>query len=131
VIGEGERLYGDGVNIAARLEGLAEPGGICLSGTVYDQVGNKLTLWYEYVGEQEVKNIAKPVRVYRVVMNVAKMDDGGVIGFALIAATWLHIVIFPLLHFLLFTPHSSRRRHSLRHCRCPTNPPSPSCRSPT
>jgi TolB-like protein/Tfp pilus assembly protein PilF len=66
VIVEGERLYGDGVNIAARLEGLAEPGGICISGTVYDQVENKLVLGYEYVGEQAVKNIAKPVRVYRV-----------------------------------------------------------------
>jgi adenylate cyclase len=66
VIIEGERLYGDGVNIAARLEGLAEPGGICISGTVYDQVENKLALGYEYVGEQEVKNITKPVRVYRV-----------------------------------------------------------------
>src|SRR5262249_4703576 len=57
VIVEGERLYGDGVNIAARLEGLAEPGGICVSGTVYDQVENKLALRYEYVGEQTVKNI--------------------------------------------------------------------------
>ena len=66
VIVEGERLYGDGVNIAARLEGLAEPGGICISGTVYDQVENKLALGYEYVGEQEVKNITKPVRVWRV-----------------------------------------------------------------
>ena len=66
VIVEGERLYGDGVNIAARLEGLAEPGGICVSGTVYDQVENKLALSYEYVGEQEVKNIAKPVRMWRI-----------------------------------------------------------------
>ena len=66
VIVEGERLYGDGVNIAARLEGLAEPGGICISGTVHDQVENKLTLSYEYIGEQEVKNIAKPVRVWRI-----------------------------------------------------------------
>ena len=65
---EGEKLYGDGVNIAARLERLAEPGGICISGTVYDQVENKLALGYEYLGEQAVKNIAKPVRVYRVVM---------------------------------------------------------------
>ena len=66
VVVEGEKLYGDGVNIAARLEGLAEPGGICISGTVYDQVENKLALGYEYIGEQAVKNIAKPVRVYRV-----------------------------------------------------------------
>ncbi len=67
VIVEGERLYGDGVNIAARLESLAIPGGICISGTVYDQVENKLALTYEYLGEQAVKNIAKPVRMYRVV----------------------------------------------------------------
>ena len=71
VIVEGERLYGDGVNIAARLESLAIPGGICISGTVYDQVENKLALTYEYQGEQTVKNIAKPVRVYRVVMDAA------------------------------------------------------------
>jgi TolB-like protein/Flp pilus assembly protein TadD len=66
VVVERERLYGDGVNIAARLEGLAEPGGICISGTVHDHIENKLALEYEYIGEQTVKNIAKPVRVYRV-----------------------------------------------------------------
>src|SRR2546422_367717 len=67
VIVEGERLYGDGVNIAARLEGLAEAGGICLSGVVYDQVKNKLGLSYKDLGAQAVKNIADPVRVWRVV----------------------------------------------------------------
>jgi len=66
VIKEGERIYGDGVNIAARIEGLAEGGGICISGTVYDQVENKLDLGYEDMGEQVVKNIAKPIRVYKV-----------------------------------------------------------------
>lgn len=66
VIEEGERIYGDGVNIAARMEGLAEPGGICISGTVYDAVETKTGLEYEYLGEQEVKNIPRPVRVYRV-----------------------------------------------------------------
>lgn len=66
VIVEGERIYGDGVNIAARLESLANAGGICISGTVYDQVENKLALEYESLGEQTVKNIAKPVRAYRV-----------------------------------------------------------------
>jgi adenylate cyclase len=71
VIVEGERLYGDGVNIAARLESLALPGEICISGTAYDQVENKLALHYEYQGEQAVKNIAKPVRTYRVVMDEA------------------------------------------------------------
>jgi adenylate cyclase len=68
VIVEGERLYGDGVNIAARLESLAIPGGICISGTVYDQIETKLPLNYAYQGEQTVKNIAKPVRVYRVTL---------------------------------------------------------------
>lgn len=67
VIVEGPQIYGDGVNIAARLEAIAEGGGVCLSGTVYDQVENKLTLGYEDLGEQSVKNIAKPVRVYRVI----------------------------------------------------------------
>src|SRR5262245_3812950 len=71
VVSEGERLYGDGVNIAARIESLAEGGGISISGTVHDQVANKLVLTYEYVGEQEVKNIAKPVRVWRVAMDEA------------------------------------------------------------
>src|SRR5713101_4218089 len=71
VVAEGERLYGDGVNIAARIESLAEPGGLCLSGTVYDQVETKLPLTYEYLGEQAVKNIAKPVRVWRVAMDEA------------------------------------------------------------
>ena len=61
VIVEGERLYGDGVNIAARLESLAIPGGICISGTVYDQVKNKVALGYEYLGEREVKNICSAI----------------------------------------------------------------------
>src|SRR5262245_26728617 len=71
VIVEGERLYGDGVNIAARMESLAVPGGICISGAAYEQVEDKLALHYEYQGEQTVKNIAKPVRVYRVGLEAA------------------------------------------------------------
>jgi adenylate cyclase len=66
VIVDDGRLYGDGVNIAARLEGLAEGGDICLSGTAYDQVEGKLPLAYDRLGEHTVKNIARPVRVYRV-----------------------------------------------------------------
>jgi len=66
VFEEGERIYGDGVNIAARMESLAEGGGICISGTVYDAIESKIGLEYESLGEQEVKNIDKPVRVYRV-----------------------------------------------------------------
>ncbi len=66
VIVEGERIYGDGVNMAARIEGLAEGSGISISGTVYDSIENKLDLDYKFQGEHTVKNIKKPVRVYRV-----------------------------------------------------------------
>jgi adenylate cyclase len=65
VVQEEERIYGDGINIAARVEGLAEGGGICISGTVYDSIKNKLSLSYESLGEHTVKNITEPVRVYR------------------------------------------------------------------
>jgi adenylate cyclase len=68
VVEDGEQILGDGVNIAARLESLSEAGGIYISGTAYDQVENKLSIGYQYLGEQAVKNIAKPVRVYRVLM---------------------------------------------------------------
>jgi adenylate cyclase len=68
VIEDGERIYGDGVNVAARIEGLADAGGICISGTAYDQIAKKLPLGYECLGEKTVKNIEKPVRVYRVLM---------------------------------------------------------------
>lgn len=68
VIEERDRIYGDGVNIAARIEALAEEGGICISGTAYDQVKNKLPFRYEYDGEQTVKNIKEPVRVYSILM---------------------------------------------------------------
>src|SRR6476619_2613249 len=66
VIVEGEDRYGDGVNVAARLEGLADPGGVLVSGTVFDQVERKLDYGFEFLGEQQVKNIARPVRLYRV-----------------------------------------------------------------
>jgi len=68
VIEDGEQILGDGVNIAARLESLSEAGGICISGTAFDQVKNKLNLGYKYLEEQAVKNIAEPIRVYRVLM---------------------------------------------------------------
>ena len=68
VIEEGDRIYGDGVNIAARLEALANPGGICISKTAFDHIETKLPLGYEYLGDQTVKNIVKPVGAYRVLM---------------------------------------------------------------
>ena len=79
VLVEGTRIYGDGVNIAARLEGLAEGGGICVSGTVYDQIEDKLDLRYAYLGEQAVKNIARAVRVYRIRME-PKAPESSFIG---------------------------------------------------
>lgn len=68
VIQEADRIYGDGVNIAARLEGLAEQGGICISKTAFDHIESKLPYGYDFIGNQEVKNIAKPVGTYRVLM---------------------------------------------------------------
>ena len=70
VIEEDDRIYGDGVNIAARIESLADPGGICISGTAYDQVVNKLDLKYDNLGEHQVKNIRRPIRVYRIPVDV-------------------------------------------------------------
>ena len=69
VIEDEERIYGDGVNIAARVESLAEGGGICISRKAYDEVKNKLNLGYESIGEHTVKNIIEPVRIYRVLMD--------------------------------------------------------------
>src|SRR5262249_26449472 len=66
VIVDGEDIYGDGVNIAARLEGLSAPGGICISRQAFDQIETKLDLAYEDLGDQRVKNIARPVHVYRI-----------------------------------------------------------------
>src|SRR5512136_1178063 len=78
VIEDGEQILGDGVNIAARLESLSEAGGICISGTAFDHVKNKLNLGYKYLGEQAVKNILEPVRVYQVLMEAEAA--GKVIG---------------------------------------------------
>ena len=78
VIEEDERIYGDGVNIAARVEGLAAGGGIAISGTVYEHIKEKLSLGYHYLGEQNVKNMSEPVRVYRLL--TAPVDAGKMIG---------------------------------------------------
>jgi adenylate cyclase len=81
IIEEGERIYGDGVNIAARLEALADPGGICISKTAFEHIESKLPFGYEYIGKQTVKNITKPVGAYRVLMEprisgVADEEEG-------------------------------------------------------
>jgi adenylate cyclase len=74
IVDEGDRIYGDGVNIAARLESLAEAGGICISGTAFDHVKGKLEVGYKYFGEQNVKNIKEPVRIYKMLL---EPDDAG------------------------------------------------------
>ncbi|MEJ2100051.1 MAG: tetratricopeptide repeat protein, partial [Desulfobacterales bacterium] len=78
VVEEEGRIYGDGVNIAARIEALSEAGGICISRNVFEQVKNKLKLGYEYLGEHTVKNIPEPVQAYRILMesNLAVPDKG-------------------------------------------------------
>jgi adenylate cyclase len=78
VIEEDGSIYGDGVNIAARIQTLAEPGGICVSRTAYDHVKSKLNIGYEYLGEHNLKNISEPVRVYRILTDVK--TAGKVIG---------------------------------------------------
>jgi len=78
VIQDKDRIYGAGVNVAARIEGLADPGGICISRNAYDHIKDKLKLGYKYLGDHEVKNIKEPVRVYKVLM--AAEDAGKLIG---------------------------------------------------
>ncbi len=116
VIEENGRLYGSGVNIAARLEGLADPGGICISRNVYDQVKTKLDFGYDYLGEHEVKNISEPVRVYRVqtgAVNAGKIigekKRGGISHNRTIAAfTVLIIIIAGLLSWNFYSHRSDK-----------------------
>ena len=76
VMVEGDNLFGDSVNVAARLESTAEAGGICISGSVYDQVRNKLSIGFEDIGPQNVKNIAEPISVYRLVPSERLVSTG-------------------------------------------------------
>ena len=100
VIADGGNIYGDGVNIAARLEGLPAPGGICVSGTVRDHIGDRLPYAFEDMGEQSVKNIARPVRAYAVrPEGTARLPTGNVSSAASssppVAAPRLSIVVLP------------------------------------
>ena len=76
MIVEDDDIFGDGVNVAARMEGIAKPGGIAVSGPVRDNVGNRLDLAFEDTGEQELKNIEQPVRVYNVALGPRAADRG-------------------------------------------------------
>jgi adenylate cyclase len=117
VIVEGEQIYGDGVNVAARLESLADPGGICISGIVHDQVRDKLPLTYDDAGEQAVKNIARPVRVWRVLLDgtararlqtrriARRYWRGGVLSLAGLAIIVATIVL--MQHISFKPPHTS------------------------
>jgi adenylate cyclase len=98
VIVEGDDIFGDGVNVAARLEGLAELGRICVSGIVHDQVSDKLDLAFEDMGDQQVKNIARAVRVFRI--SIGETQERAPTG----------------------VPPNRRS------CRCPTSRRSPCCR---
>jgi hypothetical protein len=148
VLVDAEQIYGDGVNVAARLESLAEPGGICISGSVHEQLANKLAISYEDLGEQTVKNIAKPVRVLRVMplggaatrttikaaqRTLRRHWRGGVFSIAGLAIIVGTIVI--VQHLSLRPPTRLRRRPflrcSLQLFHCLTNPRLPCCPSPT
>ena len=98
VIEDGEIIYGDGVNIAARLEGLADAGGICISGTAYDHVGKNLPYGFEYLGEKTVKNIEQPVRTYRILTEPE--SAGKLIGNIKSSKKWMKAVI-PVLAVLV------------------------------
>ena len=100
VVQDGDRIYGSGVNVAARIEGLSDSGGVCISRNVYGQIKDKLTLGYEYLGQHEVKNIKDPVRVYKVLM--ASKDAGKLIG-AKQKSTKIRWLIACIAVFLLIT----------------------------
>ena len=93
VLEEGERIYGDGVNIAARMESLAEADEICISGTVYDAVESKIGLEYESLGEHEVKNIDKAVRAYRVLSYPGAAAHRVVKAKRAVGRTWRNVVV--------------------------------------
>ncbi len=111
IVEEDNRIYGDGVNIAARLEGMAEGGGICISGTAYDQLKTKLELGYEYLGEHSVKNIAAPVRVYKVLMEPEAV--GKIIGEKRKTKRWVAVaaavvILIGLAGWYLYIEQSKR-----------------------
>jgi adenylate cyclase len=118
VMVQGDQIYGDGVNVAARLESLADPGGICVSRTVHDQTKNKLSLNFEDFGDQHVKNITEPIRVFRVLPDGAIPSvhrktqrvprnywRGGL--FSLAGLTIILVTVVLVQHISLKPPHSN------------------------
>ena len=93
VVEKEKRIYGDGVNIAARMEGLSDGGGICISGTVYDQVKHKLDLEYDYLGEQKVKNIKEPVRAYWILSLPGAASHRAIKEKKAVNKTWRNVIV--------------------------------------
>ncbi len=110
IIVEDSDIYGDGVNVAARLEALADPGGICISGSVYDQVKGKVDLDFADLGERQVKNIAQPVRVYRITLE-SGVAKGEAHSAASVGPIELELLQKPAIAVLPFENMSGRRYH--------------------
>jgi adenylate cyclase len=108
VIEQGGGLYGDGVNIAARLEGLADPGGVCVSGTVFDQVEGKVYVGFRYAGEQTVKNIAKPLRTYHAQLGTKTLRKTRPARRALILAAALMLSALATIAFWQLRDHGAK-----------------------
>jgi len=130
IIVEGDDIHGDSVNIAARLEALAEPGGICIRRAVRNQVRDKLPYAYEDMGEIEVKNITRPIRVFRVLLD----GDVAATGSAPSTRPWLWPAVAAAAASSSASSGSSpgrlarsRRPSHAWLSRCPTNRPSPYC----
>jgi len=120
VIDEEDRIYGDGVNIAARIESLSDAGGICISHSAYDQIKNKLKFGYEYLGEHEVKNLREPVKVYRVLM--APEFEGKRIGFEKKTSKtrWIKIaaaVVIIVIGLLIYQVYQSKQSLPVKEAR--------------
>ena len=106
-------IFGDGVNVAARLEGLAKPGGICISDDAHRQVRGKFDVTFEDVGEQQLKNIARPVRVFQVALDDARFRQANLTAGAKCAADCASRPVEHTLH-----GDRSRSRTDRRRCRC-------------
>jgi adenylate cyclase len=152
IVIDGDQPHGDGINIAVRIEALAEPGGICISGIVYHQVKTKLPFQYQDLGEQQLKNIPESVRVWRIIPDGSEGPQSTVqsakvngerqkprkVSTSVFVSVLVSILLlgglvtlwsfFPSVFRIL---HSALRRRSLRCCPYPTNPPLPSFPSST